>query len=147
MLSLEISGLSLPMPAGLHSVQKLLVTAPAVSPARTSPLFMEDSLSFSLASVAEHPMQHHQTQQLQEQPTVSKPQLATQHAHLTSISEAAVAPLQGGTDATSACQQETAATLSANDDRAGGVVVHHDGMWGVSDNEAVSKPEVSPNLL
>lgn len=149
MLSFEISGLSSPMPAGLHSVQKLLVTAPAASPARTSPLFLEDSLSFSLASMAEHPMQHHQTQQLQEQPTVSKPQHAAQHADLTSTSEVAVAPLQGGTGigATGGGQQEPAATLSANDDKAGGVLVHHDCMWGVSDDEAVDKPEVSPGLV
>ena len=100
--------------------------------------------------MADSTMQHHQTQQLQEQPTVSQPLRPSQHADLARTSEAAGAMLQtgNGTDAADGCQQEIAAVLSPDDPRAGLVGVRHDGMWGMADPKAVDQePEVTPNLL
>ncbi len=80
------------MPTGLHSVQKLSVTAPAALPAGCSTPSTQASPNSSLPNAAGHcVVNQHLPQQLQEQQTVTQPLRSVHHA---GQSDAAAALLQ-----------------------------------------------------
>ena len=82
------------MPTGLHSVQKLSVTAPAALPAGCSTPSTQASLNSSLPNAAGHcVVNQHLPQQPQEQQTVTQPLRSVHHV---GQSEAAAALLQTG---------------------------------------------------
>ncbi len=82
------------MPTGLHSVQKLSVTAPAALPAGCSTPSTQASLNSSLPNAAGHcVVNQHLPQQPQEQQTVTQPLRSVHHV---GQSEAAATLLQTG---------------------------------------------------